>query len=1618
MLKHLLHTLFSTLSTRQCVLLVLSISVDMENETNFNKFFERVSLRNNDQHNTRVRRRFASNEALFEQFVVYQSMQTDLLPAVHVRKARVEDHDDLAPILDRQNDSLVNAFGAYFLAELIRDQNEHNACLVAQGHDTDRAAGILSMSDEIDVSTLQESFDLAPYNNLAKSSISSAHAGKITPPQIVICGPPAGGKGTQCELLVEEFGVIHLSTGDMLRAAIQADSPLGIQAKTFMDAGELVPDELIIDVIIDRLHHSDCQAHGWLLDGFPRTASQAQAMIQQGILPDTVVVLEVPDEDVVKRISGRRIDPETGKTYHLEFNPPPFDEALRARLLQRSDDTESTILNRLTKFHENCDAVVDSFHSCAKTLRVNGLQNKHTIAQWVCEEIQVLKNAQKFRVLVRKRRLEPPKLIITGPPAGGKGTQCEVLVEHFDVVHLSTGDMLRASIQAGAPLGLKAKSFMDAGELVPDELIIDVILNRLQQPDCKSRGWLLDGFPRTATQAAAMIEQGIVPHCVLVLEVPDEEVIKRISGRRMDPVTGKTYHVDFNPPPPDVRSRVIQRSDDNEDTIRNRLEKFHENSDSVIDTFAVNDAVQIVRCDGMQLKAATVQAFTSPIYQRMHELEMAVQSSGGGLAELDTQEAKVNCFAITLFCMDEKYDVGAVDLVVNAFAVFPDKDFCLLTLPTTTLEPSFLNLFTLVQPKPMSTFTHVLYVLPRDVISFFRPSSEGKEVLKPLVLSVDRYSGSATDAELTSLLVGVDASTRRGITRNLTEAHEENDIELAENPKNVVFTVRANSVIVGVVTLTRNHDFASALKNHFNIESVLLASYHRSKDQAIIQYFVLNPILAACTRYVLEEIMREYKKTCLFYKVPIEAIGAKPQPISPLMHELVLAPPRRSVAISSEEVAQYPDDAEKVKSDASYDKFALFVISKKLLTEPKLVVNSRIVLVGASDTAFACLQRLLSVPYLRFTNVTLISPLGLEFAELTLVDPLASENVVMAEPGLTLPSAAPHVNDFAKKSLLTRRDIEQYSLRTHIRVVESRVVQIDRQTRAVILMDGSCLPYDYLSLTTGLQDGTCTALGRFPTFDGDAYVGPAIPARMIVLSDISAAKNLHIQLLKESDEHGASKIVVYGHSLLSLQVIQGLLLRGIDGSRIVLIAPARGSIFEDDTVRVEVDKELAAKGISVHYHNKIVGLLLDIHSNALTGIQITSTSPQAVSHPDHHANPHSNAPHQQHLHGSNHGAAHHASAHPTSHPSTHGHEAEPNTMTCGWLLCCQHNDADYDIFRAINESGLVYDGRLVVNGHMRTTDPHILAAGSLCRFSRRFINTKLQEHYSPIECGELLATSLLQLVDPLASAKIAVNASRPGSPATGETHEHHHQPSHGMLKSRKSMSTLASSSAIAAAHKPGSGNAANVVAPPEMNMPVIRTAVIVGGKSYLQISVPSLTNILSLQPLPTTTRERYTCLSFDDLGNLSRLEYLGFVPVEISNLQCVVGMHESFLNSALASFANGYITDWIAYFHAKWATALYHDRFHDFRLRLNGFLKQDDGVRKLVDDIGVFFQETGDLKGAAAMAHVRVGRAGDALLPSTKKLIESQLLDFLSSNRDILNMYLLPRGNSNGKKHQ
>jgi adenylate kinase len=170
------------------------------------------------------------------------------------------------------------------------------------------------------------------------------------------------------------------------------------------------------------------------------------------------------------------------------------------------------------------------------------------------------------------------RMILMGPPGAGKGTQAARLVERYRIAHISTGEMLRQAVEERTLLGQKAAAFMEAGQFVPDELVIPMAVERLSKPDCRA-GFIFDGFPRTRPQAegldAELKKHHLVLDVVMVIEVSDELILERITGRRMDPVTGTIYHTTFNPPPPEVALRVVQRADDTSEAVSARLAKYH-----------------------------------------------------------------------------------------------------------------------------------------------------------------------------------------------------------------------------------------------------------------------------------------------------------------------------------------------------------------------------------------------------------------------------------------------------------------------------------------------------------------------------------------------------------------------------------------------------------------------------------------------------------------------------------------------------------------------------------------------------------------------------------------------------------------------------------------------------------------------------------------------------------------------------------------------------------------------------------------------------------------------------------------------------------------------------------
>ena len=208
------------------------------------------------------------------------------------------------------------------------------------------------------------------------------------------------------------------------------------------------------------------------------------------------------------------------------------------------------------------------------------------------------------------------RIILLGPPGAGKGTQAQFICKELGIPQVSTGDMLREAVRAGTPVGLRAKEIIAAGELVPDEVIVELVKQRIAKPDCAS-GFLFDGVPRTSGQAEAFEREGIGVDCVLEIVVGDDEIIRRMSGRRVHPVSGRTYHTTFNPPEVEGRDDVtgeplIQREDDRSEVVAKRLAVYHEQTAPLVTHYRGHSGIRYLEVDGtaeiQAVRAAALRA--------------------------------------------------------------------------------------------------------------------------------------------------------------------------------------------------------------------------------------------------------------------------------------------------------------------------------------------------------------------------------------------------------------------------------------------------------------------------------------------------------------------------------------------------------------------------------------------------------------------------------------------------------------------------------------------------------------------------------------------------------------------------------------------------------------------------------------------------------------------------------------------------------------------------------------------------------------------------------------------------------------------------------------------------
>lgn len=209
--------------------------------------------------------------------------------------------------------------------------------------------------------------------------------------KIIMLGAPGAGKGTQAKMIADQYGALHISTGDIFRANIKNNTPLGQKAKTYMDQGLLVPDELVVDLVVDRLAQDDCKK-GYILDGFPRTIPQAEsldaALAEAGTEIDYAIDVAVPDENIVKRMSGRRACVACGATYHIEHVPPKKEnvcDRCGSQLILRDDDKPETVLKRLGVYHQQTQPLIEYYQKKGKLVTVDGTQDMKDVFRAICK---------------------------------------------------------------------------------------------------------------------------------------------------------------------------------------------------------------------------------------------------------------------------------------------------------------------------------------------------------------------------------------------------------------------------------------------------------------------------------------------------------------------------------------------------------------------------------------------------------------------------------------------------------------------------------------------------------------------------------------------------------------------------------------------------------------------------------------------------------------------------------------------------------------------------------------------------------------------------------------------------------------------------------------------------------------------------------------------------------------------------------------------------------------------------------------------------------------------------------------------------------------------------------
>ncbi|XP_059179679.1 adenylate kinase isoenzyme 5-like isoform X1 [Physella acuta] len=364
-------------------------------------------------------------------------------------------------------------------------------------------------------------------------------------PVVFVIGGPGSGKGTQCEKIVKKYGFTHLSSGDLLREEVASGSERGHKLTEIMEKGELVPLEVVLGLMKEAMQAKAATSKGFLIDGYPRELEQGLRFEKEVAPASFVLCFDVSDETMTKRLLGR------------------------ALTSGRVDDNEETIKKRLKTFHDVTQPVIDHY---SKKGRVKMIEAEHS-ADEVFEMVDKAFAAENIKP---SADCFGNVIFVIGGPGSGKGTQCDLIVKKYGYTHLSSGDLLRAEVESGSERGQQLTEIMKQGKLVSLDTVLELLKEAMLKKVASSKGFLIDGYPRELEQGKRFEQEICAPQFVLYFDVSDETMTKRLLGR----------------------AETSGRADDNAETIKKRLDTFHDVTRPVIDHYTNQQKVKRVVAEG------------------------------------------------------------------------------------------------------------------------------------------------------------------------------------------------------------------------------------------------------------------------------------------------------------------------------------------------------------------------------------------------------------------------------------------------------------------------------------------------------------------------------------------------------------------------------------------------------------------------------------------------------------------------------------------------------------------------------------------------------------------------------------------------------------------------------------------------------------------------------------------------------------------------------------------------------------------------------------------------------------------------------------------------------------